>query len=170
MPFPAKKTPELIATVLERIAQGETLSALGKELDFHPTSWGDWVGADEALAVAYRRAREAGSDAIAEQALALIDEEPARVEGRVDAGHVAWRRLQAETRLKLLSKWFPAKYGDKVGVEHTGPGGGAVQIEQTTSVNLIAQQMRELAAQKAAQGAIGAPKPAKALDDGRDVL
>ena len=103
MPYPAKKNPKLIEEVLSRIAQGETLAALGRELDFHPQSWADWMRADEDLAVAYQRARDVGSDALAEQALALIDQEPARVEGRVDAGHVAWRRAQVDTRLKLLA-------------------------------------------------------------------
>jgi hypothetical protein len=158
MPYPAKKTPELVETVLVRIACGETLTALGKELDFHPTAWGNWVAADEGLALAYRRAREVGGDAIAEQALALVDEQPARVEGRVDTGHVAWRRLQAEMRLKLLAKWYPSRYGDKVGVEHTGPDGGPVQVAHA-NVAELAQQMRQLAKQ-----------PPKAIEDGRDVL
>jgi hypothetical protein len=33
---------------------------------------------------------------------------------------VAWRKLQIETRLKLLAKWNPRKYGDRVGIDHAG--------------------------------------------------
>lgn len=129
MPYPAKKNPKLIETVLSRIAGGETLAALGRELGFHPTSWGDWVAADEALAVAYQRARDTGSDALAEQALALIDEEPARIEGRVDPGHVQWRRAQVDTRLKLLACWNPKRYGTKATVDVGNKEGETLKVE-----------------------------------------
>jgi hypothetical protein len=141
MPYPAKKNPELIEQVLTRIAHGETLAALGRELDFHPVNWGKWVAADEALAVAYAQARDVGGDALAEQALALIDEEPARVEGRVDPGHVQWRRAQVDTRLKLLACWNPKKYGAKQQTEISGPDGGAVKTE---AVGAAPDAMREL--------------------------
>lgn len=129
MPYPSKKTPQLIEQVLSRIAQGETLAALGRELDFHPQSWADWMRADEALAVAYAHARDVGSDALAEQALALIDQEPARVEGRIDPGHVAWRRAQVDTRLKLLACWNPKKYGNKATVDVGNKDGEALKVE-----------------------------------------
>jgi hypothetical protein len=138
MPYPAKKNPELIEQVLTRIAHGETLAALGRELDFHPTAWGHWLREDEALAVAYAHARDVGSDALAEQALALIDEEPARVEGRVDPGHVQWRRAQVDTRLKLLACWNPKKYGAKQQTEISGPDGGAVKTEATLTPEQLA--------------------------------
>jgi len=32
---------------------------------------------------------------------------------RYDPGSIAWRKNQIETRLKLLAKWNPRKYGDK---------------------------------------------------------
>ena len=133
MPYPAKKNPELIEQVLTRIAHGETLAALGRELDFHPVNWGKWVAADEALAVAYAQARDVGGDALAEQALALIDEEPARVEGRVDPGHVQWRRAQVDTRLKLLACWNPKKYGSKQTVDVGNKDGEALKVESNAS-------------------------------------
>jgi len=129
MPFPAKKNPKLTEEVLRRIAGGETLAALGRELGFHPTAWGDWLAADEALAVAYQRARDIGADALAEEALALIDQEPARVEGRVDPGHVQWRRAQVDTRLKLLACWNPKKYGQKQSVDLGNKPGETLKVE-----------------------------------------
>ena len=79
-----------------------------------------------------------GGDALAEQALALIDEEPARVEGRVDPGHVQWRRAQVDTRLKLLACWNPKKYGAKQQTEISGPDGGAVKTEATLTPEQLA--------------------------------
>ena len=129
MPYPAKITPQVIEEVLSRIAQGETLAALGRELGFHPQSWADRMRADEGLAVAYAHARDVGADALAEQALELIDAEPARVEGRVDAGHVAWRRAQVDTRLKLLACWNPKKYGQKQQVDVGNKEGETLKVE-----------------------------------------
>jgi hypothetical protein len=129
MPMPSKKKPKLTDEVLLRIAGGETLAALGRELNFHPTSWGDWIAADEHLAVAYQRARDTGGDALAEEALALIDAEPTRVEGRVDPGHVQWTRARVDTRLKLLACWNPKKYGTKQTVDVGNKDGEALKVE-----------------------------------------
>jgi hypothetical protein len=82
---------------------------------------------DQALATAIAHARDLGYDAIAEDCLNIADtpflgEEVSESEDekgvkrvtikKVDMlGH---RRLQVETRLKLLAKFNPKKYGDKV--------------------------------------------------------
>jgi hypothetical protein len=166
MPYPAKRNPRLVDDVLARIASGETLAALGKELGFHPTSWGDWVAADEALAVAYQRARDTGSDALAEQALALIDEEPPRVEGRVDPGHVQWRRAQVDTRLKLLACWNPKKYGSRQTLEHSGVDGKPIEVAHA-DVGQLARNLRAIASGQAEPVPIEA-QPAKLL--GSDLL
>ena len=139
MPYPAKKTPKLIEEVLSRIAQGETLASLGRELNFHPVSWNFWVRGDEDLAVAYAQARDVGADVIADDVLRIIDEEPERVvqideEGnkstsRIDSAGVAWAKNRAELRLKLLAKWSPKKYGDKQQVEVGNKEGETFQVE-----------------------------------------
>jgi hypothetical protein len=122
MPYPAKKTGKLTEEVLSRIALGETLSSISRDLKFHPTAWSQWVREDEALRVAYAEAREVGADVIADSALDIIDAEPERIvqldaEGkvassRIDSAAVAWAKNRADFRLKLLAKWSPNKYGD----------------------------------------------------------
>ena len=138
MPYPAKKTPKLTEEVLSRIALGETLASLGRELDFHPQSWADWMRADEGLAIAYAHARDVGADALAEQALALIDTTPERVDGKIDPGFVQWKRAQVETRLKLLAKWNPKKYGEKQTVDVGNKDGDALKVEHKTEVDEVA--------------------------------
>ena len=77
------------------------------------------------------RARVLGFDAIAEEALEIAntpvvgeeiedDGEKVKVSKKDMLGH---RRLQVETRLKLLAKWSPQKYGEKTSVDLnvTGP-------------------------------------------------
>ena len=123
MPYPAKKNPKLIEEVLSRIAQGETLAALGRELDFHPTAWGRWVAEDEALAIAYAEARDTGHDVIAEDVLQIIDSVAAQSE------EIQRAKLRAEYRLKLLAKWNPKKYGDKQTVDVGNKDGETLKVE-----------------------------------------
>lgn len=139
MPYPAKITPAVIEEVLSRIAQGETLAALGRELGFHPNNWAVRIREDEELAIAYQRARDVGADVIAEDALRIIDEEPLRIvevddegktsHGRIDSAAVAWAKNRAELRLKLLAKWNPKKYGEKTTHEVGNKEGETLKVE-----------------------------------------
>ena len=78
-------------------------------------------------------------------------------------------RLRSDMRLRLLSKWQPDNYGDKVGIEHTGPGGGAIQVAQL-DVSDLAKQMRKALRAKAEDAALPAPAKALPAADGSDVL
>ena len=78
----------------------------------------DWLAEDAAFDSRFARARDIGHDAIAEECLQLVDKEPLEVfdeagNKRYDPGSISWRKSQVETRLKLLAKWNPKKYGDK---------------------------------------------------------
>jgi len=42
------------------------------------------------------------------------------------------RNLRIDTRLKLLAKWNPKKYGDVSKVEHSGRDGGAIETVDKT--------------------------------------
>lgn len=85
-----------------------------------------WLDKDPTFATHFALARERGADAIAEQTLEIADDgtndtytdEQGRV--RVDQDVVARSRLRVETRLKLLAKWFPHRYGERQQVEHAG--------------------------------------------------
>lgn len=95
-----------------------------------------WLDKDEDFAGRFARARERGAEAIAQQALEILDEFPLMVDGgensgpRIDSGHVAWLKNRFEGRLKLLAKWFPQKYGDKVDVTSGGKAVGlAINID-----------------------------------------
>lgn len=80
----------------------------------------DWLVKDAEFARRFARARDIGTDAIAEETLDLIDAVPATAVSnggvRVDPGHVQWIKNRVELRLKLLAKWNPKRYGDKVDV------------------------------------------------------
>jgi len=123
---PSKYTPELAAEIAQRISMGEPLRKICR--DEHMPHWTvmyDWLAQDEALSLRVARAREAGYEALAEEALEIADERPEVNEFRdkntgevlnidLSSAYIAWQRNRVDTRLKLLACWSPAKYGNKV--------------------------------------------------------
>ena len=99
-----------------------------------------WADADPEIARRIARARETGWDVIAMDCLAIVDAPPERVitttgedrsESRIDSASVQWAKNRAETRLKLLAKWDPKRYGELVklaGADGSGPIQAAVAI------------------------------------------
>lgn len=81
----------------------------------------DWMANDPEVERAIARARELGGDAIAAEALAIADDKE---------GDPVRDRLRVETRLKLLAKWHPKRYGDRQQVEHSG----GVRLDVVTGV------------------------------------
>lgn len=157
---PTKRTPELVEDILERLSRGETLISACREHGISNSAWARWMRKDPELSRAYFEARSIGADAMAEGIIDIVDNCPR------DAIEVAKARLRSDMRLRLLSKWQPDKYGDKVGVEHSGPGGAPIQVAQLDVVDLAKQMRKALRAK--AEDAL--PAPAKALPDGSDVL
>jgi len=138
-----KRTPAVEQRIIDGLRGGTGLRTLCREEGM--PGWRtvyDWLAADPDFAAAVALAREVGTDAIAEQALDLIDGDPPRVEGRIDPGHVQWRRAQVDTRLKLLACWNPKKYGTKQTVEVGNKDGEAFKTESNpaeVAANVAAQ-------------------------------
>lgn len=106
MTYSAERREEIIAKVIDGLSQGMPLTLICDE-DGMPCdrSIRDWADEDPELSSAIARAREAGFDRIAREGLAIVDdktEDPAS------------RRVRADYRLKLLAKWDPKRYGDKI--------------------------------------------------------
>ena len=139
---PSKYTPELAAEICERLSTGETMRQICRdEYMPHWTQVYEWLSRDDSLSLRVARAREAGYDALAEEALDIADtprlgakkvfssgseegEDSMTVTEEDMLGH---RKLQIETRLKLLACWNPKKYGNKVALG--GDPGNPVQVE-----------------------------------------
>ena len=69
----------------------------------------------------YTHAREIQFEHMAEDIMDISDELPSMTaEGKYDSAAVQHQRLRVDSRKWLLSKLAPKKYGDKVGVEHSG--------------------------------------------------
>ncbi|HRH29186.1 MAG TPA: hypothetical protein PKV17_10450 [Aquabacterium sp.] len=143
---PSSYTPELAAKVCECIANGMSLRAIAAQPGMPAMStvmaWLD--GARPEFSEQYARAREAQADKMAEDILAIADEECTTVRASkhgmdgdadgmrevvFDATAVARNRLRVDARKWLASKLAPKKYGDKVLNEVTGANGGAIVVD-----------------------------------------
>ena len=112
---PTKYTEALVDEICTRVANGTPLREICRE-EGKPawTTFYNWINADKALFERFSRARELGTDAIAEDAIAILDAIPERIDGgRMDSAYVQWQKNRVEMRLKLLAKWNPRKYGDR---------------------------------------------------------
>lgn len=170
---PTTYTPELAYAICGRIAAGEALTDICKEPGMPPRATvAGWVYDDrEGFNAIYVRAREAAMDLMSEELLRIADETHTMVEveevdpqgrplldaqGKVrrravlvplSADVIARNRLRVDTRKWYLAKLAPRRFGDKVVTEHTGPGGGPVQIAALDLKNLSdveLAQMQEL--------------------------
>ena len=98
----------------------------------------DWKRADADIAAPIARAREIGADAIA-QRLRLTARGFGPAQGGESTGDVARDKLICDTDLKLLAKWFPASYGDRVALTNArGDGDATLQLIAAPLVDELA--------------------------------
>ena len=123
-----KYTAEIARQICERLSEGETLKSICR--DEKMPGWRavyDWMERHEEFAASIARARELGFDAIAEEALQIANTPEIGEETEDDgekiktkrADMLGHRKLQVWTRLQLLAKWSPGKYGDRRIVDMT---------------------------------------------------
>lgn len=119
---PSKFTQEIADEICNRLSQGEPLAQICRDEHMPSVATvGNWKAADEVLSSAIARAREEGFDAIALQCLEIADE-TSRDTVITDTGERAnseWisrSKLRVETRLKLLAKWDPKRYGERLAI------------------------------------------------------
>ena len=147
---PSKYTPEIAQEIVERLSNAEPLRQICR--DEGMPDWRtiyDWMYRDDkevalgrgvGLSAAIARAREIGYDKMAEECLELADtpkfgtkhvesEDGITVTREDMLGH---RKLQIETRLKLLAKWNPKKYGERL--THAGDADNPVAVQADVSI------------------------------------
>lgn len=98
--------------ICERILIGveagkETLADLCRAESIGRTTFYDWLKNEPELSERFVRARESGFDNLADDTIRIADE-PSKT--KLDA---ADKRIRIDTRLKLLSKWDPKRYGER---------------------------------------------------------
>jgi hypothetical protein len=145
---PSKYTPEIATKIVEQLSEGIPLREICRQEGM--PAWRtiyDWMYQDDVsgaasvgLSAAIARAREIGYDKMAEECIEIantpmfgevktIDGDKLIVRREDMLGH---RKLQIETRLKLLAKWNPKKYGDRL--THAGDAENPVQVQADVSI------------------------------------
>jgi hypothetical protein len=126
----------VLAKILPRLNKCEPLAEILRigdvdaEVDFPKSciTIFNWMRESPSFAEAIAQAREAGGDYLAAQCLTIADSTP---KDMVDVTH---QRLRIETRLRLLAKWHPKRYGDKIDITSNG---------ETITISPLAQ-LREM--------------------------
>ena len=126
---PVRYSPELDAEIVSRMSEGETLRSICRSE--HMPNWVTvyaWMDRDPEFQQRIERARLLGADCIADECIEIANTplEGVRIEEggrdgmkRVKEDMLGHRKLQIDTRLRLLSKWHPKKYGEKQSIEVT---------------------------------------------------
>jgi hypothetical protein len=124
---PSKYTPEVVEKICERLSKGEPLAAICRDEDMPSvtTMW-QWEQNYPIVSESIARARSEGEDFMAADCLNIADDNGQDIryssEGFPSTDHDVIQRakLRIDTRLKLLAKWNPKKWGEKVDVTSGG--------------------------------------------------
>jgi hypothetical protein len=142
---PTLKTPELCKAICERVAKGETLTAILAEPGMPAwSSVHDWRHADESFRQALMRAREQQAEVWAEEMLSISDDELPTHEA------IGRARLRMQSRQWLAGK-YNAQYADKptqVGVNV----GVAVVLTEAERLKLLERHERAMLANEGESG------------------
>ena len=107
----------------EHISAGFTdAQACAREGVSYQFFW-EWKRDDKAFASVANEARERRTDLLADGFLAIADDSTITTDER---------RVMLDARKWLMGKLSPRKYGDKMGIEHTGDTGLRVVINRLT--------------------------------------
>lgn len=135
---PSKFTPAIAKRIIAGLSSGTPLTIICGPANMpSDDTVRNWAKIDPGFSRDIARARETGFDQIAMDALRIADnvghENKDTIETKFgEIPNKEWIQrsaLRVDTRLKLLAKWDPKRYGDKITQEITGPDGGPVRTE-----------------------------------------
>ena len=143
----------LALKVCERIARGESLEGICEDKSLpSETTIRRWMAVQPTFREAYTRARVQQMEKWADDVIKIADDasgdymdrvgKDGVVERVVDPETVQRSKLRIDTRLRLMSKLAPGRYGDKIDVNVSA----AVQIESMTDEELNARTVQLLQA------------------------
>lgn len=141
----------ILEKLLKHVSDGGTVRGFCREEGMPVSSVVyDWIE-EEGYSERFARARLKGFDAIADECIEIAARpSPTTMNGGTDSGDVQHRKLQIETRLKLLARWDPKRYGDRVAVDHSGVIGskkprnlGALSTEELATLEALEAKATE---------------------------
>lgn len=140
---------EIAMAIAERLKTGESMVQILRENSFPKfDAVHSWRARFPEIDRILRDARAEGCDALAAQCIEIADE-VALSDSEDKQADVAAARLRIDTRLRLLGKWDPKRYGEKVEVEHSGGTNNTVTVmDESKRKELLERRQRALEAGK----------------------
>lgn len=123
---PTIRTDEIVESILDQLGDGTPLAKICRQEGMPKLrTFYDWAEADADLSARVARARVAGHDNIAQDAIDIADDSQHDFkmgkEGLVfDSEHVQRSKLRIDTRFKLLRCWDPKRFGEKLEIDNKG--------------------------------------------------
>ena len=124
-----KYTPAKAKEILRRLASGETLTSICRDMQIPPSTVYQWTVDRNDFAVDFARARDFGDQVLEDEAVDISEEASETIDSysekhgassTVKKGDaVAHRRLRAEIRLKVVAR----RKGAKIQLDTNGAGG-----------------------------------------------
>jgi hypothetical protein len=113
---PSLYTPEIAEEICTRLAAGEGLNAICKDEHMpHEATVRRWDLEDrEGFSTKYAQAREIDLERAADEMRRIADEMPK------DQVEATWQKTRLDQRKWELSKRLPRKFGERLGLEHSG--------------------------------------------------
>ena len=151
---PTTYNTHMASIICIRIAEGESLREIVKTAGMPDrTAIYDWLLRHPEFANQYARAREEQADTLADEIIAIADEQPeiiavtdkktgALIEHKLDGAFLQWQKNRIEARKWTAMKLKPKKYGDRVAVE--GVEGGAAIKTEDTNANKFLEVIRNM--------------------------
>jgi hypothetical protein len=130
---PSTFTDEIGREICDRMALGESLKDITDSPQMpHRGTVYRW--ANGSFRDSFARAREYQSEALLDDCVHIADNialsESDKAEGIDINAKIQAAKLQIDTRLRVIAKIAPHKYGDRI--QHTGMNGGPIQIAAVT--------------------------------------
>jgi len=132
---PSKYSFDLAATICEKLSAGKPLRQICMEEGMPTqTTVYVWLMRHPEFTEIYTRAREEQADTLADEIVAIADEQPEvipvydkrtgeLIEHKLDNAFIQWQKNRMDARKWTAMKLKPRKYGDRVA--HEGVEGGA---------------------------------------------
>jgi hypothetical protein len=146
----------LVPLICERLALGEPLAVICRSMSIGRSTVNLWRREDQSIAEQFDEARDDGYDVIAHRMRAVARGEGR--EGKDSMTSVQRDKLIVETDDKLLAKWDPRRYGNKLVTENTNTN---FNTEVVDTDEMDRRLDRAIAAALAARSAVE-PDPAGA--------
>ena len=140
---PSAYTPEIANEICNRLSGGESLRSICSDptIPSQQTVY-SWLYAHKEFLEKYTHAREEQADTLADEIIAIADEQPEVIEVRdkdgniidhkLDSAFLAWQKNRIDARKWTAMKLKPKKYGDKL--VHAGDDDNPVVVENNLNV------------------------------------